>query len=323
MSENTPKNNNENLDQEEQQGQTQGEEQGQNDQKPIQGEKVEPEDTPEEVKEEARKLGKGEPDAYYKISEEEYEKMKKHVPEDLQKTIASSKIKNGAAPQCWLPAINGLAFGLIAFVPGLNIAYGAVLLANLKILPMWPKKKVENSIGHNITGNKPERVENSPSTFGSKDNNQKQSFGSKDENNGKQHFGSKEEDNKKQSFGSKDNNNNSGKQSFGSKKENNGKQYFGSKDNNKKQSFGSKDNNQKQSFGSKKTDNSPNPPSEVGTKEGNAVNFGTADSSNSVLDSFKKVSQSFGTGGSSSFHTTRVEYPEKSRKTNKVPDIPR
>ncbi len=182
MSKNTPENNNENLDQEEQQGQTQGEEQGQNDQKSIQGERVEPEDTPEEVKGETQKLENGEPDAYYKVSEEEYEKMKKHVPEDLQKTIASSKIKNGAAPQCWLPAINGLAFGLIAFVPGLNIAYGAVLLANLKILTMWPKKKVEK------------HMESLPSSFRTNNNDKKQSFGSKD-NNQKQPFGTADSSN--------------------------------------------------------------------------------------------------------------------------------
>lgn len=243
MSENTPENNNENLDQEEQQGQTQGEEQGQNDQKPIQGEKVEPEDTPEEVKEEARKLGKGEPDAYYKISEEEYEKMKKHVPEDLQKTITDSKVKNGVAPQCWLPAINGLAFGLIAFVPGLNIAYGAVLLANLKILPMLSAKKVENS------------VKSLPSSFKS-DNNDK-------------------------------------KQQFGTRKTGSSPAFFGTAE--------------------------TNPSPETETKEGSTVKFGTADNNNSVLDSLKKINQSFGTGKSSSSPTPHTEKLEELKKTVKKP----
>lgn len=258
MSENTPENNNENLDQEEQQGQTQGEEQGQESETmELDEERMfgpEDENVPKEIKEKVEGLGMGKPNAYYQVSEEEYEKMKKHIPEDLQKTIASSKIKNGAAPQLWLPFFNTVAL-CASLIPGLGAIVGlTALYGNLKILPMLSAEKVENS------------VKNLPSYFRTDNNDKKQPSEPKEEDNGKQPFGSKYE------------------------------------------------NNQKQPFGTAGTNPSPEPK----TKEGNTVNFETADS-NSVLDSLKKINQSFGTGKTSSSPAPHAEKLEELKQMVKKP----
>lgn len=178
----------------------------------VRAEPIKLEETPDEIKKTAKGISNDEIDSAYKLSEEEVERLKGSIPNNLQEPIVDSKIETGMAPQWWLVGLNNAAFALVAFVPGLNVMYAAVLYANLKILPMFPKKKLKNEIIDNIRGFKSEPPKKQPDK---KDEDKKQSFGTEGENDTKQSFGTKEDDTTRSFFGTKSNNTN---QTFGIKK---------------------------------------------------------------------------------------------------------
>ncbi len=199
----------------------------------VQAEQTNLEEVPEEVKTTIESNGNRQIDIAYKLSEDEVERLKESVPNNLQEPIVNSKIETGVAPQWWLVGLNNVAFALVAFVPGLNVMYAAVLYANLKILPMFPKKKLKNEITNNMR-----RIESKPTKkqpFGTGGDDEKQSFGIKDGNDTQQSFGTKPENNT---------------QSFGTGGGNNTQQSFGIKHKNNTQSFGTGGGaSAKQSFG--------------------------------------------------------------------------
>ena len=79
----------------------------------------------------------------YSIDKDSVEKLSKGIDENSKEMITDYKVKTGKDPQWWLVALNNGAYALLSAVPGLNILYLPILYANLKILPMFPKKKLK------------------------------------------------------------------------------------------------------------------------------------------------------------------------------------
>ena len=109
---------------------------------------------PEPIEVEAEKVGKESlPDddsidkknikEAYSIDKDSVEKLSKGIDENSKEMITDYKVKTGKDPQWWLVALNNGAYALLSAVPGLNILYLPILYANLKILPMFPKKKLK------------------------------------------------------------------------------------------------------------------------------------------------------------------------------------
>ena len=109
---------------------------------------------PEPIEVEAEKVGKESlPDddsidkknikEAYSIDKDSVEKLSKGIDENSKEMITDYKFKTGKDPQWWLVALNNGAYALLSAFPGLNILYLPILYANLKILPMFPKKKLK------------------------------------------------------------------------------------------------------------------------------------------------------------------------------------
>lgn len=137
-----------------------------------------PEEEAELTYEELEEAKKSAPDGIeltkkkYRISDEDAAKALEAadgVPKVLTET------KNGVPPQWWLVPLNNGAFLLASLIPGLNIIFLPVLLANLKILPMATKKKQENVVSSqparktnriNPNNNKPKSTPTKKQNFG-------------------------------------------------------------------------------------------------------------------------------------------------------------
>ena len=104
----------------------------------VEAEKVDEESLPDDDSIDKKNIKEA-----YSIDKDSVEKLSKGIDENSKKMITDYKVKTGKDPQWWLVALNNGAYALLSAFPGLNILYLPILYANLKILPMFPKKKLK------------------------------------------------------------------------------------------------------------------------------------------------------------------------------------
>lgn len=104
----------------------------------VEAEKVDEESLPDDDSIDKKNIKEA-----YSIDKDSVEKLSKGIDENSKEMITDYKVKTGKDPQWWLVALNNGAYALLSAFPGLNILYLPILYANLKILPMFPKKKLK------------------------------------------------------------------------------------------------------------------------------------------------------------------------------------
>ena len=149
---------------------------------------------PEPIEVEAEKVGKESLPDYdsidkknikeaYSIDKDSVEKLSKGIDENSKEMITDYKVKTGKDPQWWLVALNNGAYALLSAVPGLNILYLPILYANLKILPMFPKKKLKTKAA-SVPTKSEQKPEQQKKPFGTGELNDGNPFGTGELDNG-------------------------------------------------------------------------------------------------------------------------------------------